>query len=110
MIQLNEGAFNALWVDDLRDVPEDTEELRWTCARTAWEALVKLELIEFDIVSLDHDIASFLGYKEITGYDIAVWLADRKESGNYVPPDVRIHSANPVGVQNIQSVIDRYLS
>jgi len=102
--------FNALWVDDCRETPEDTDEIKWTCARTAWEALVKLTLIEFDIVSLDHDLASFLGYKEITGYDIAVWMADRKQFGEYVPNDVRVHSANPVGFENIQSVIERYLS
>ena len=103
------NSFNALWVDDVRDVPEDTDELSWTCARTAWEALVKLELIDFDVVSLDHDLASFLGYKELTGYDIAVWLAERKQQGKHVPPDVRVHSANPVGVKNILGVIDRYL-
>jgi len=101
--------FNCLYVDDLRPIPEDDETHRWTIARTAWEALVKLELIEFDVVSLDHDIASFLGYKELTGYDIAVWLADRKQSGLYVPPTVKVHSANPVGVENIESVINRYL-
>lgn len=108
-ILVTDKVFNALWVDDVRDIPEDTDTIRWTCARTAWEALVKLELIDFDIVSLDHDLASFLGYKELTGYDIAVWMADRKQEGGYVPPDVRVHSANPVGVANILGVIDRYL-
>ena len=109
MTILTDTAFNALWVDDIRDVPEDTESVRWTCARTAWEAIVKLELINFDIVSLDHDLASFIGYKELTGYDITVWLAERKQSGGHVPHDIRVHSANPVGVNNMLGVIDRYL-
>lgn len=101
--------FNALWVDDVRPEPPDDDDVCWTIATTAWEALVKLELIEFDILSLDHDLASFIGYKEITGYDIAVFLASRKTKNMFVPPDIRIHSANPVGVANIQAVIDRYL-
>jgi len=103
------NTFNALFVDDLRDQPEDNDQYTWTTARTAWEALVKLELIEFDLVSLDHDLASFLGYKEIKGSDIALWLADRKQQGLYVPPKVEIHSANPVGCENMQATIDRYL-
>ena len=99
----------ALYVDDLRTVPKDSIGIKWDCARTAWSALVMLEAENYDIISLDHDLASFLGYKELTGYDIAVWLADRRQQGNYVPSDVRVHSANPVGVANILGVIDRYL-
>ncbi len=103
------ATFNALWIDDLRPVPEDTDEYIWTTARSFHEAVTKLELIEFDLVSFDHDIASFYGHKEMTGYDIALWLAGRKNDGHTIPSDYQIHSANPVGRNNIQSVIDRYL-
>ena len=102
--------YNALFIDDVRDMPEDTEQYKWTLARDGIEGLFKLSIIEFDLVSLDHDLATFLGYKEITGYDIAVWLADRKQSGLYVPPKVICHSANPVGIDNIEGVIKRYLT
>lgn len=101
------SGFTKLYVDDLRPLPEGKD---WTCARSAWEALVKLELIQFEVVSLDHDLASFVGNREITGYDIALWLAQRKQDGFYVPPLVLVHSANPVGHDNIQAIIDRYLS
>lgn len=102
--------FNALFVDDVRDMPEDCEQYTWTIARTAWEALIKLELIEFEVLSLDHDLASFVGNKELTGADIAVWLAKRSHDGKYVPPDIRIHSANPVGAKNIDEIVRRYLT
>lgn len=102
--------FENLYIDDLRELPPEYQSSEWTISRTAWEALTKLELIEFQIVSLDHDLASFVGNREITGYDIALWLAERKNNGLYVPPVVRVHSANSVGNQNIQAVIDRYLS
>jgi hypothetical protein len=101
--------FTKLWVDDTRPLPtEYLEEGCWTASPTAWEAIVKLELIQFEEVSLDHDLASFVGNKEITGYDILLWLAKRKHDGLYVPPKIRIHSANVVGVENMQSILRRY--
>lgn len=106
----NNTRFNALYIDDIREMPEDDKKHTWTLARTAWEALFKLDLIEYDVVSFDHDLGSFIGNKEITGYDIVLWLANRKNDGLYVPPDIRIHSANPVGCENMQATIDRYLT
>jgi hypothetical protein len=101
------GGFTSLWVDDVRPIPSDygTE---WCSARSAWEALLKLELIEFEVVSLDHDLASFVGNREITGYDILMWLIDRKVNGLYVPREVLVHSANPVGAQKMRESIARY--
>jgi hypothetical protein len=78
-------------------------------ARSYKEAIDFLDSEQFDEVSLDHDIASFVGGREKTGYDIAMWLAERKNNGLYVPPIVRCHSANPVGRANIEAVVTRYL-
>lgn len=103
------GTFIGLWIDDTREIPPDLLELGWTSARSFHEAIFKLELIEFQSVSIDHDIASFYGYTELTGYHIVKWLVQRKMDGLYVPSDIRVHSANPVGVENMQSTIDRYL-
>lgn len=97
--------FLKLYVDDERETPET-----WDRAYNVWEALFKLELLHYEEVSLDHDLASFLGpYKELTGLDIVHWLVQRKQDGKYVPPVVKVHSANCVGSQNMQSLIDRYL-
>ena len=105
----NMSGFTKLYVDDLRDLPESYGS-EWTIARSFHEAIFKLEILEFEELSLDHDIASFYGSREMTGYDIALWLAQRKHDGLYVPPKIYVHSANPVGIENIESVIKRYLT
>lgn len=102
--------FSGLWIDDVRPVPNGLAEQGWTCARSGWEALLKLELLEFEEVSFDHDLASFVGNKEINGYDILLWLVQRKLDGHYVPSKVYVHSANCVGVPKMQDLIDKYLS
>ena len=43
--------FTKLFVDDLRHLPDGPE---WTLARTFHEAIFKLELLQFEEVSLDH--------------------------------------------------------
>ena len=98
--------FTSLWVDDTRPIPSDCGE-EWCSARSAWEALLKLELLPFDIVSLDHDLASRVGNKELTGWDILVWLVDRKQRGEQVPKCVRIHTANIVGRDKMVETVTR---
>jgi len=103
-------SFIGLYVDDERSLPEELCELGWTQSKTFHEALVKLELIEFESLSLDHDLGCFYGHTELTGYHIVKWLVQRKMDGLYVPPDIRVHSANPVGVENMECMIERYLT
>lgn len=99
------STFRKLWVDDERPVPGE----EWTSARSFHEAILKLELLEFDEVSLDHDLACFYNGKELTGYDVLMWLVERKVEGtHHVPVRVYVHSANPVGRDRMQAVIDRY--
>ncbi len=102
------SGFTGLWVDDERPMTDEMIENGWCKAPTFHEAVLKLELIEFQVVSLDHDIASFYGNKEMTGYDILMWLAQRKMDGLYVPPEIRIHTANPVGRVNMEAILKQY--
>lgn len=92
-----------LYVDDLRPRPEG-----WDVARNFHQAIVMLDTGDYDEVSLDHDIASFYGNKEMTGWDVLQYLIMRKLEGATVPSVVRVHSANPVGVVKMQSDIDKY--
>jgi hypothetical protein len=92
-----------LYVDDLRDCPEG-----WDVARNFHQAIVMLDTGDYDEVSLDHDIASFYGNKEMTGYDVLQYLIMRKLEGATVPGKIYVHSANPVGVKKMQEDIDRY--
>jgi len=96
-----------LYVDDNRECPAG-----WDIARSYDEAIEKLTNNKYDELSLDHDIASYRADgREMTGYDIALWLANRKMLTNeYVPPVIKVHSANSVGGPNIEGVVKRYLS
>lgn len=104
------SGFTKLWIDDVRPIPEKyVKEGLWCWARNAWEALLKMELLEFEEVSIDHDLQSFVGNKELNGYDIIGWLVQRKHDGKFVPPVVIVHSANPVGVEKMEDMINQYL-
>lgn len=92
-----------LYVDDLRPCPEG-----WDVARNFHQAIVMLDTGEYDEVSLDHDIASFYGNKEMTGNDVLQYLIMKKLEGAKVPTKICVHSANPVGVKKMQEDIDRY--
>ena len=98
---------NGLYVDDLRTPPFD-EGVQWTIVRNFHDAIHVLERVNYPLVSLDHDIASFYGNKEMTGRDILNWLIARKLDGKPSPEIVRVHSANPVGCATMEEDIKRY--
>lgn len=101
--------FPGLWVDDERPLPREYEEQGWRAVMSFHGAIVLLEKNRYNEVSLDHDLACFYGNREMTGYDILVWLVDRKVNGTgHVPERVFVHSANPPGREKMQQVIDRY--
>jgi hypothetical protein len=60
------------------------------------------------LVSFDHD----LGEDTETGYDFAKWLVEADLDGRIILLDnftFTVHSANPVGAENIQKLLDAYL-
>ena len=67
-----------------------------------------------NIVSFDHDLADItynngkmsFSYREKTGYDAAVWLANYCYDNGFKFPKYQVHSANPTGKENIE----RYLA
>ncbi len=91
-----------IWVDDLRQVPEGYE---W--AKSVNEAIALVEKAEveqegIEILNLDHDLGDYYtdGGDAIKLLD---WLAER---GTFYP--VRIHTANPVGRENMERMLARY--
>lgn len=85
-----------LFVDDLRDPPDDT----WTVARTSAEALaIPQSGEEVTELSLDHDLGG-----DDTARLVVLYLA---EHGGW-PAAVRVHSANPVGVEWLSGMVERY--
>jgi hypothetical protein len=53
----------------------------------------------FEVISLDHDYSEF----QPTGYDFIRWFINNQP--HKLPQVFRIHTANPVGRDNIVSVI-----
>lgn len=92
---------NRLWLDDVRSPPDES----WQWVKTAAEAVAALDSHWYSEISLDHD----LGEPECgTGYEVAAWIEEQAVTGNWrkVPGVIQCHSANPVGVANIQAAID----
>jgi len=94
-----------LWIDDIRPAPQG-----WRWAKTFAQAIEILQTQPISTVSFDHDLADGEGDDGKTGYHIALWLAERAFHGILVPETYYVHSANAVGRERIQGVIDRYLS
>lgn len=99
-----------LYVDDdmvNRHPPRDGNI--WCRAYNFHEAICLLNKHDFKIVSLDHDIASFYGNKEMTGRDILNYMiAEKVEHGRFQNVEVRVHSANPVGRATMEQDIERW--
>ena len=89
-----------LFIDDERDVPG----VLWNLAKTSAEAIELLEdqraagaAPDYNRVSFDHDLGG-----DDTTMPVVEWMI---ETG-YWPATVIIHTANPVGRENIFRAID----
>ena len=103
-----------LFLDDVREVDQVylTSDIdRFKVARSYDEAVSLVR--EYgcpEFISFDHD----LGWNvEKTGKNFANWLVyqDMEADGKFFPENFsyKIHSANPVGAENIQKYLESYL-
>lgn len=83
-----------LWVDDIQTPPDG-----WAWARTSSGAIDALYLGGVQRLSLDHDLGG-----DDTTRPVVLWMC---ENGVW-PQEIHVHSANPVGVEWLQGMIDRY--
>ena len=92
-----------LYLDDLRDTPW------WFDKRVkSYGEFVEFvkslgKSIEMWYISFDHDLG-----EGKNGYDCAKWLVNWCIDNGYKVPTYEIHSANPVGAENIKSVFESY--
>jgi hypothetical protein len=80
-----------IWLDDVRPAPSG-----WIHIETVEELIPFFEknYKKVSYMSLDHD----LGDNIMSGYDFITWLEQRIFTGKFKSiPDIKIHSANPVG-------------
>ena len=62
-----------------------------------------------DYISFDHDIASYdEDGNELTGMDAAKFVVNWCINNNIKCPDFNVHSANPVGADNINSLLTNF--
>lgn len=89
-----------LWVDDLRDIPNNyIGEYHTVIARNYDEAIKELNRFRYDIISLDHDLG-----EGKSGYDICKYIIENNIQCN----EFRIHTRNPVGRDNMIQLLRRY--
>lgn len=94
-----------LWVDDIRNPPNSD----FTVVRTYADAIKQLETDQYDVIWLDHDLGDFSNGREYTGYDVVLWLCERKHNGGVVPNLYNMLTSNPVGRTNMIRLIRRHL-
>ena len=109
-----------LWLDDLRNpyidlegrVPKEKGVVEWVLNYEQFvQWIEKFGLPE--VISFDHDLADdgtpeAQNYQEKTGMDCAKWLVDYCMDNDLKLPKFYIHSANPVGADNIRGLLNNY--
>lgn len=85
-----------LYLDDCRDAPNNN----FVIARNAFDALIILKYCKIGILSLDHD----LGVNQPTGYDLVKIMVEKR----LYPQEIYLHSANPVGRENMYKLLEKY--
>lgn len=89
-----------LWIDDVRPAPDG---YKW--CKSVNEAVDLIEAVEghfcISIIDIDHDAGDFAH----DGGDYIKLLDWLEETNRNIP--IRIHSMNPVGVENMRRIIQR---
>lgn len=99
---IKEGRGVKIWLDDVREAPQGYE-----LVRSVYEAQALIEQIEaeggrIEVLDLDHDLGDYACHGG-DGIKLLYYLIYRE---TFYP--VKLHTANPVGRNNMQSMIDRY--
>lgn len=97
-----------IFMDDMRPGPMGdagwganlTDWMSWVIVRSIENVKQFLEMGIVDQLSLDHD----MGIQD-TGYDLVKWMAEHEV---WPKGQIWIHSANPVGVENMVATVNRY--
>lgn len=88
-----------IWVDDIREKPEDYDI--WIHSTNECIDYIVKHRWEIDLLDLDHDAGDF--YKDGGDYiKILDWLEEKR-----IALPIRIHSGNPVGINNMYRIIKK---
>jgi len=86
-----------IWLDDIRQAPHGFIHVK---NLAELKALLTAQSEPIEIMSFDHD----LGEDTPSGYEIIKWLAEHHL--DRWPKEIQVHSANPVGRDNILAFAD----
>ena len=89
-----------IFLDDIRNPKTDG----WQIIRTASKCINILNIYGHKVteISFDHDLGDD---EDGTGYDVAKWIEEQCFMGNWKCPKWNVHSANPVGEENIHKAM-----
>lgn len=89
-----------IWVDDVRPAPEGfTHTAVNSSAAISALRESKERGLPVELMSLDHDLGG-----DDTTRPIVLWMCENE----FWPDEVVVHSANPVGVEWLERMIERY--
>lgn len=80
------GLAMKVYLDDERAAPPGWRQVRWPD-----EVIALLATGEVTLLSLDHDLGDDA---RGTGYDVIRWIEEAVVTRGFVPPEIRVHSAN----------------
>ncbi|ASR76576.1 hypothetical protein SEA_SUSHI23_185 [Streptomyces phage Sushi23] len=88
-----------LWIDDIRTCPEG-----WVWAKDSFAAICHVKKLmlknhRFEAVSFDHDLGD-----DDTTRPVVLWMAEHE----FWPEKVYVHTANPVGREFLEGIINHY--
>ena len=75
-----------VYLDDFRPTPDGWVRVYWPD-----EAIKLLKTGNVEIISLDHDLGDD---ERGTGYDVVLWIEEAVATQAFIPPEIRVHSAN----------------
>jgi hypothetical protein len=85
-----------LWLDDRRNPPDAS----WHWVTTPEAAISLLVENKVSTISFDHDLG-YDGDREMTGYEVLLWIEEAVALRGYEPPEMLVHSANPPGHERL---------
>lgn len=92
--------FIKVYLDDVRTAPSG-----WFRTTTVADTIYMLEKNNIEYLSLDHDLGNADPHND--GHDVLVWMEKAVFEGNLTKiPYIQIHSANPVGRNEMIKAID----
>lgn len=94
-----------VFLDDERETPEGWVRVYWPD-----EAIDLLKTGKVVEVSLDHDLGDD---DRGTGYDVVLWIEEAVFRSGFIPPMIKVHSANisarrkmELGIENIYKMAE----